>query len=142
MTGKTITSLEWWNDSKYKMTIPLSISIIQDEYGFTASFNSETKLYLGYHLDFCSFAETENEAIYQLFEQFRFHVHYLTNCELKYQRNTLFIKGDWSKVGGSWFTIFGIGLYFRYGKGMKGGVYIPLTKMNVSLINKWRNIIC
>lgn len=49
-----------------------------------------------------------------------------------------FQKGDWSKTGGSWFTILGINVYFRYGKNMKGGWYIPFTKMNILIHNHWR----
>lgn len=48
-----------------------------------------------------------------------------------------FQKGDWSHIGGTWFTIFGIQVYIRYGKPMRGGVYIPLTKINISIRNYW-----
>jgi hypothetical protein len=49
-----------------------------------------------------------------------------------------FQKGPWGHIGGSWLTIFGMHIYFRYGKGMKGGRYIPFTKLNISLSNYWR----
>lgn len=49
-----------------------------------------------------------------------------------------FQKGDWSHIGGSWFTVFGIHVYFRYGQNMKYGWYIPGTKLNISINNYWR----
>ncbi len=48
-----------------------------------------------------------------------------------------FQKGDWGHIGGSWFTIYGIRVYFRYGGGMFGGRYIPFTKLNISVHNYW-----
>jgi len=49
-----------------------------------------------------------------------------------------FQKGDWDTIGGTWFTIFGIHVSFRYGKGVHGGWYIPFTKLNISIFNYWR----
>lgn len=46
--------------------------------------------------------------------------------------------GDWSQMGGRWITVFGFHFNFRYGKGMKGGFYIPFTKFNISFTNYWR----
>lgn len=51
-----------------------------------------------------------------------------------------FNKGNWSRRGGTWFTVFGVGLYFRFGQGMKGGFYVPLTKMNITFTNHWKAI--
>ncbi len=48
------------------------------------------------------------------------------------------VLGPLGKTGGNWFSIFGIHVYFRYGKGMKGGKYIPLTKLNISVSNQWK----
>lgn len=44
--------------------------------------------------------------------------------------------GPWG-IGGKWFTIYGIQVYFRYGKNMKYGWYIPFTKLNVMITNHW-----
>lgn len=49
-----------------------------------------------------------------------------------------FQKGDWKHVGGSWFIIFGINVYFRRGKGMKGGWYVPFTNLNIRICNLWK----
>lgn len=43
---------------------------------------------------------------------------------------------NWKKA--FWFQIFGINVYFRYGDNMKGGRYIPFTKLNIRILNYWR----
>ena len=48
-----------------------------------------------------------------------------------------FQKGDWSQTGGRWIIIFGLQFYFRKGKNMKGGRYIPFTNLNISFFNYW-----
>ena len=54
-----------------------------------------------------------------------------------------FQKGNWKSIGGTWFTVFGIMVYFRYGnsplyrKSMRGGWYIPFTNLNISISNYW-----
>lgn len=47
--------------------------------------------------------------------------------------------GNWKHIGGTWFIVFGINVYFRYGNKMKGGKYIPFTKLNISIKNLWKN---
>ena len=51
-----------------------------------------------------------------------------------------FQKGPWGKIGGKWITIFGLHWSFRYGKGMKGGWYIPFTNLNIWFNNYWANV--
>jgi hypothetical protein len=46
--------------------------------------------------------------------------------------------GPWKDTAGKWFTIYGIHVYFRYGKNMLGGFYIPFTKLNIIINNLWR----
>lgn len=48
-----------------------------------------------------------------------------------------FQKGNWKHIGGTWFNIFGLNFYFRKGKNMKGGFYIPLTNLNIMFTNHW-----
>ena len=52
-------------------------------------------------------------------------------------RKTSNALGNWKHTGGGWFVIFGLHFYFRYGKGMKGGKYIPFTKLNISFHSEW-----
>ena len=54
----------------------------------------------------------------------------------------LWERGAWGSMGGTWFTILGIHVYFRHGKGvdgkgMYGGFYIPFTDLCVSIHNYW-----
>ena len=48
-----------------------------------------------------------------------------------------FQKGDWKSIGGTWFIVFGINVYFRYGKPIIGGWYIPFTNLNIMISNYW-----
>jgi len=51
------------------------------------------------------------------------------------ERRCIFRAGDWRRIGGTWFSTFGIHFYFRIGKNMKGGWYIPFTNLNISITN-------
>lgn len=50
-----------------------------------------------------------------------------------------FQKGNWGHIGGTWFTIYGFHFYFRRGRGMQGGWYVPGTKLNISISNYWKH---
>lgn len=50
-----------------------------------------------------------------------------------------FQKGDWKEIGGTWFCIYGINVYFRYGKKMQHGWYVPFTKLNIMITNYWKS---
>lgn len=99
-----------------------------------------TKEYEDISTGFCisqgkSFEEAEKDLISMIKMINKYHLN-RANYLKKYE---WFSKGDWNHTGGSWFTILGIHVYFRYGKGMQGGGwYIPFTKMNVSITNYWR----
>ena len=85
----------------------------------------------------CAQGKTKNEAIKEMFAMIKIAHFYSEDCRFNYQRFVPFRKGDWKHTGGRWFAIFGIHIYFRFGKGMKGGWYFPLTKLNVSISNDW-----
>jgi hypothetical protein len=53
-------------------------------------------------------------------------------------RRKLFHKGPWGEIAGNWFIVYGIQFYFRYGKGMRGGWYVPFTKLNITITNHWK----
>ncbi len=97
----------------------------------------DTKTLLGDQLYTCAQAKTKEEAINKMFMMIKFMHDYSEECMYNYQRFVPFRKGDWKHTAGKWFTIFGIHVYFRYGKGMKGGKYIPFTKLNISIHNEW-----
>ena len=80
-----------------------------------------------------SFEEAERE-FWQMVK-FNSNFHKVRSGELNKWK--LFQKGPWGQIGGNWFTILGINIFFRYGKNMKGGWYVPLTKFNISVHNYW-----
>lgn len=81
--------------------------------------------------------KTREEAEEEFWKMVKFMIEYHEKRSRALNLWKPFQKGDWSHIGGSWFTIFGINVYFRYGKGMQGGWYIPWTKMNISVNNYW-----
>ncbi len=127
----------WWDKPENKETFDLPISVIHSDGYWVAAFTKETQLLLGEQMNQCAQAETKEEAIKQLFVIAKSTSEYDEECRLNYQRWVPFRKGDWKHIGGKWIIIFGIHIYFRYGKGMKGGAYIPFTQLNVSVSSEW-----
>jgi len=134
---KEVYKISWWEHKKNQEIFPLPISVIQDGDYWIATCNNKTKKYLGDKLYGCSQGKTKEEAINKMFEIIRMTCDYYDECTLNYRRFVPFTKGNWKIKGGKWFTIFGIFMYFRYGKGMKGGWYVPFTKLNISISNYW-----
>ena len=129
-------SYNWWNNPENRTTVELPIAIVKDlEYWVAATVEDER--WLGKELHSCSQGETKEEAIQGLFDLIRFRVQYADECRFSYQRWVPFRYGSWGKIGGNWFAIFGIHVYFRYGKNMQGGWRIPFTKLNVSTHSDW-----
>lgn len=90
------------------------------------------------HMSIFAQGNTFEDAKKSFIKQYRsFIKHYYIKRSNELHRWKPFESGDWSKTGGRWFTIFGFQFYFRYGDGMKGGWYIPFTKLNVSFTNYW-----
>lgn len=48
---------------------------------------------------------------------------------------SIFRAGKWKGMGSHWFTILGFNFYFRYGKDMQKGFYIPSTNLNILISN-------
>jgi hypothetical protein len=134
-----VDKLSWWDHAENRYIIYLPISIVKDGDMYVASFNTETKKYFGEDIHGCAMGKSTEEAVEEMFYMIRFEHEYLKDKVLNYQRFIPFRKGDWKHVGGTWFVIFGMHVYFRHGKGMKGGWYIPFTKLNVSITNEWAN---
>ena len=132
-----VERLSWWNHEKNKETFSFPISVVKDGDCWVATCNDETKKLLGDRLHGCAQGKTKEEAIAEMFMMIRMSHNYSEECRLNYQRWVPFRKGDWKHIGGSWLIIFGIHINFRYGKGMKGGKYIPFTKLNISIYSEW-----
>jgi hypothetical protein len=133
-----VNKLSWWNHADNIESFNLPISIIGGNKSWTATFNSETEKLLGNKLSCCASGESKEEAINNMFMLIRSLHEYSEDCRLNYQRFVPFRKGNWKHAGGKWIVIFGINIYFRHGKGMKKGFYIPFTRLNVLINNEWK----
>lgn len=129
--------INWWDEEENQTTVEIPISIVKSASGWVAATNDRTKTFLGDGLHGCSQGETRDEAIKDLFESIRYMHQFSEMCRLKYQRWVPFRKGRWGSIGGTWFVIYGLHFYFRYGKNMKYGWYVPFTKLNISFCNEW-----
>lgn len=83
-------------------------------------------------------AESKTEAIKNYWTIVSVHLSFLNDIYQRHNRWALFYKGSWKERGTHWFSVFGFHFYFRHGKNMRGGAYLPFTKLNVSLTNYWR----
>jgi len=135
---KVSDELLWWDKPENQEDFNLSISVIESDGIWVVSTNDKTKDYLGNKLSACASGKTKEQAISRLFLIIR-HTHEFTEeCRLNYQRFVPFRKGDWKKSGGTWFVVFGFHVYFRYGRPMLHGFYIPFTKLNISFSSDWK----
>lgn len=125
----------WAEDEINKISTPIPISLIKGENNWIAATNSETKEIFG--LYGFGQAATKEEAIIKLFASMKNLYKYSEKCRQDYERWVPLRIGDWRRIGGCWFVIFGLQFYFRYGKNMKRGWYIPFTNLNITISNKW-----
>jgi hypothetical protein len=83
--------------------------------------------------------KTQQEAIDKFWYMHRaMQAHYKHRAKLL-DRWMPFEKGDWKNKAGKWFKVFGINVYFRIGKGMQHGWYMPFTKLNIMVSNYWKH---
>lgn len=131
----------WWEVPENKTLVELPISVIQDGNFWCVCANEETEKLLGKDLSsvYVGGGNTKQEAIDSFFSLLRASYSHEKACRMKYQRWVPFRKGNWKHVGGTWFVIFGIHVYLRRGKGMKGGWYVPFTNLNISVYSEWKS---
>lgn len=134
---KEVERISWWNHPENKEDYMLPISVIESDGVWVATCNDETELVLGKRLHGCAQGDTKSDAIEKMFEIIRFSHEYSERQVMKYQRWVPFRSGKWEGIGTHWLVIFGLHFYFRSGKNMKGGWYIPLTNFNISFHNEW-----
>lgn len=96
----------------------------------------ETKKYFGQHI--IGYADNSADAEKDFWRYVKTLNEYHLNRSIELDKWKPLQLGDWSHTGGKWITVFGFHINFRYGEGMKGGFYIPLTKLNISFVNYWR----
>lgn len=135
---ETVERISWWEHSENKTHLHIPVSIIKSEEQWTIGCNSETEKLIGEDLaSVTASGDSKEKAIRVFFILLKAGHRYEKECRLKYQRWVPFRKGEWGHIGGTWFVIFGIHVYLRKGKGMKGGIYIPFTKLNIRVYNEW-----
>lgn len=135
--AEKVKELSWWDHPENQTFIKIPIAIIKDEDRYIASLSDDKNQYFGEHVHACVSAKSREEAEEKLLEMARFMVEFYRDRELSYQRWVPFRKGPWKSIGCKWFSIFGFHVYFRYGKGMKGGNYVPFTKLNITFSSDW-----
>ncbi len=125
--------------TKINLTIPATLVEDDGHYILTVD-NSDDKL--GF-LSSCIVQEKSRE---EAEKKFWVMAKYMSDYYMKRSSNLdlwkPFQKGDWSHSGGKWLTSFGIHVYFRTAKPktrsfMKGGWFLPLSNLNVMIINYW-----
>ena len=134
-----IEKRSWWNWPENKETFPLPISVNNHDGIWVATFNNETEKILGEEIHGVAQGETKEEAIERMFQLVRIAVHYTNDRMRSYQRWVPLRVGPWKSFGGRWISVFGIHIMFRYSKNAKGGWFIPLKKLNISIHNEWKS---
>lgn len=116
-----------------KLEIPIEYNYEDGHHIITN--NDETNKFL--NIPIVVQAKSLEKAINNYWETVRCHLDYLEKRDRELDKWKPFQKGDWNHIGGNWFTVFGLNFYFRYGKNMKHGFYIPFTKLNIMFKNYW-----
>ena len=138
---KEVQELSWWEHNENKITVPFPLSAIQNPDGsWTVSGNRKTEKLVGdTGLSQVATSYTKEDAIEEYFKLMKFVYETTKEDADRYERWVPFLKGPWSSIGGKWFQVFGIMIYFRTGKNMKGGWYVPFTNLNITITNKWKS---
>jgi len=133
MSNETEKYLESLNPEKINLTIPAIL--FKEGDSFTIMTTDETEKIIGQPL--FATGKTREDAEQKLWEMLRFINEYNEERSRELNKYKFFQHGPWGEIGGSWFSILGINVYFRKGKNMIGGWYIPFTKMNIRIHNHW-----
>jgi hypothetical protein len=137
--AEAVKAMSWWDDEKNKWYIQIPVSLKESSGKWCLGASSETEKLLGEHLtSFSIQSDSPEDAKTQFFYMLRLISHHTYEEVLKYQRWVPFRRGAWNMGGSRWVTIFGINIYFRYGKNMQHGWYIPFTKINIRISNEWK----
>lgn len=118
-------------------TIEIPLGYSQDENCVVLFSTDETDKVLG-KIPIVIQGESLSQAKADYLSLLKWHIEHLEDRSRQLDLWKPFQKGDWSHTGGKWFTVFGIHVYFRYGKGMKYGWHVPFTKLNISMNNYWK----
>lgn len=131
-----VEKLSWWNHPENQTMVEIPVAIIQDGKYWIVSSNDETKKFLG-NLGAVAQGDTKDEALRHFFTILQMDYDHNVEERMKFSRWVPLKIGPWKSIGGKWFSVFGIHVSFRYGDGMKGGWYVPFTKLNISMHSEW-----
>lgn len=137
--AEEVKRLSWWEHPENKTFLQIPISIIEKDGYCVIAANKDTEkmcgdLFSGINAS----GQSREETLNSFFELIRVSQRWEIDRRLSYERWVPFRRGSWNRRASFWFVIFGINFYFRYGKHMKGGWYIPFTKLNISVTNLWK----
>ena len=118
---------------EFNLSVPATL--IKDGPYFVIATTNESSKLLG---NIVVQGDTKEDAEKEFWKSVKIERNWLEESRLGLECWKPFRKGDWSHIGGTWFSIYGINIFFRYGKNMKHGWYIPGTKLNISITNYWR----
>lgn len=118
---------------KTKTNAYLPIQMEEVEYGFIATPSEETLKYLP-DIPLVGAGVTKEAAMEDMFFSLNVLFQYHEEKHLAYERMIPLVIGP---KGSRWIMIFGFFISIRYGKQNKGGWFIPFTKVNISIQNRW-----
>jgi len=139
--AEEVKRISWWDWPESKYSFPFPLAVISEDTSdgkvWVVTGTSETEKLIG-KISGSAQGDTREEAIEKYFKLIKWQYEYLIEKRLDYERWVPLIIGPWKHTGGKWLSIFGIDIYFRYGKNMKYGWYIPFTKLNISIHSQWK----
>lgn len=132
--AEEVKRLSWWEHPENKTFLQIPISIIEKDGYCVIAPNKDTEKMCGdFFNGINASGRSREETLNSFFELIRVSKRWEIDRRLSYERWVPF-----RRMANHWFAIFGITFYFRYGKNMKRGWYIPFTKLNISVTNLWK----
>ena len=121
---------------KESIKISIDVDLIHDGRNYIITTNGKSDKYFGAAI--VSTGKTIEEAERKFWIMASFSNEYHVNRSNELDKWKLFQKSDGFQRGVGWVTILGIKFYIRHGRQNKGGWFIPLTDINITIINHWR----
>ncbi len=120
-----------------RITLEIPVGMIEGDGGFVIFNTKETDQILG-KVSIVIQEESLEEAKRVYLILLKSHIEWAEDRSRQLDKWKPFQKSGKNTMTRSfWFMIFGMHFYFRRGKGMKGGWYIPFTNLNISFHNYW-----
>lgn len=119
---------------KSEITLPIDLIIEDGVFIISTTTGSENL----FGAPIIAQGKTREEADKRFWELVRFVSDYNRERSLALDRWKPLSVGPWKHTAGKWFIVFGFGFYFRMGKHMKHGWFIPFTNLNIMFTNHWK----